>query len=50
MILLNQNTESTVIIIKAKCLFYFPIQKNHCETQGSQLPKDSLKREIQIFI
>lgn len=38
MILINQNAETTVIIIKAEC-FYFPIQKNHCETQGRQYTK-----------
>lgn len=45
MILINQNVETTVIIIKAEC-FYFPIQKAIVKLREDNIPKDSLKTEI----
>lgn len=45
MILINQNVETTVIIIKAEC-FIFLAKRTIVKLREDTIPKDSLKTEI----
>lgn len=49
MILINQNVETTVIIIKAEC-FIFLAKRTIVKLREDNIPKDSLKTEILIYI